>query len=69
MQKAPILAHAEGAYAAKTIRWGLIRSWAKGARFGNRLINARVETVAEKPSFRVGLHGILIKNGSKHALV
>ncbi len=33
-------------------RWGLIPSWAKDAAIGNRLINARAETVAEKPSFR-----------------
>jgi putative SOS response-associated peptidase YedK len=33
-------------------RWGLIPSWAKDAKIGNRLINARGETVADKPSFR-----------------
>ena len=33
-------------------RWGLIPSWAKDASIGNRMINARAETVAEKPSFR-----------------
>jgi len=32
--------------------WGLIPSWAKDKTIGNRLINARGETVAEKPSFR-----------------
>ncbi|NEE02570.1 SOS response-associated peptidase [Phytoactinopolyspora halotolerans] len=35
-----------------TVRWGLIPSWAKDPSIGNRLINARVETAAEKPSFR-----------------
>jgi putative SOS response-associated peptidase YedK len=34
------------------LRWGLIPSWAKDPTIGNRLINARAETVAEKPSFR-----------------
>jgi putative SOS response-associated peptidase YedK len=34
-------------------RWGLIPSWAKDARIGDRMINARAETLAEKPSFRV----------------
>lgn len=34
------------------MRWGLIPSWAKDSKIGNRLINARVETVTEKPSFR-----------------
>lgn len=33
-------------------RWGLIPSWAKDAKMGARMINARAETVAEKPSFR-----------------
>ena len=33
-------------------RWGLIPSWAKDARIGHGLINARAETVAGKPSFR-----------------
>ncbi len=33
-------------------RWGLIPSWAKEAAIGNKLINARCETVSEKPSFR-----------------
>lgn len=33
-------------------RWGLVPSWAKDISFGARLINARSETVAEKPSFR-----------------
>jgi putative SOS response-associated peptidase YedK len=32
--------------------WGLIPSWAKDPSIGNKLINARGETVAEKPSFR-----------------
>lgn len=36
----------------KMLRWGLIPSWAKDAKMGSRLINARAETVAEKPSFR-----------------
>ncbi len=37
------------------LRWGLIPSWAKDAAIGNRMINARAETVAEKPSFRRAL--------------
>ena len=33
-------------------RWGLVPSWAKDTSMGARLINARCETVAEKPAFR-----------------
>ena len=33
-------------------RWGLIPSWAKDPSIGNRMFNARAETIAEKPSFK-----------------
>jgi putative SOS response-associated peptidase YedK len=33
-------------------KWGLVPSFAKDQAIGNRMINARAETVAEKPSFR-----------------
>jgi putative SOS response-associated peptidase YedK len=36
--------------------WGLIPSWAKDPSIGNRMINARAETLAEKPSFRSAFH-------------
>lgn len=37
------------------LRWGLVPSWATDPKIGNRLINARAETVAEKPAFRAAL--------------
>ncbi|MXY97357.1 MAG: SOS response-associated peptidase [Gemmatimonadetes bacterium] len=37
------------------MRWGLIPHWAKDSKIGSRMINARAETVAEKPSFRTAL--------------
>jgi putative SOS response-associated peptidase YedK len=36
----------------QVVRWGLIPSWAKEAKVGARFINARRETVREKPAFR-----------------
>lgn len=36
----------------KLLQWGLIPSWAKEPSIGSKLINARAETLAEKPSFR-----------------
>ena len=37
------------------MRWGLIPWWAKNASIGSRMINARAETVSEKPAFRDAL--------------
>ena len=42
----------EGEREMVIMHWGLIPSWAKEPDIGNRLINARSETVSEKPSFR-----------------
>jgi putative SOS response-associated peptidase YedK len=43
---------AAGERAVSELKWGLVPAWAKDADIGNRMINARAETVAEKPSFR-----------------
>lgn len=36
----------------RPLHWGLVPSWAKDSRIGARMINARVETVVDKPAFR-----------------
>jgi putative SOS response-associated peptidase YedK len=46
---------AEGQRDLSLLHWGLIPSWAKDRAIGNRMINARAETAAEKPSFRTAL--------------
>src|SRR4051795_11398714 len=43
---------ASGGRQAVAVRWGLIPSWADDPAIGNKLINARAETVAEKPAYR-----------------
>ena len=40
---------------AAFMRWGLVPFWAKDPKIGARMINARAETVAEKPAFRNAL--------------
>ncbi len=37
----------------KTMKWGLVPPWAKDLKIGHKLINARAETLSEKPSFRL----------------
>ena len=46
--------------------WGLVPSWAKDPKIGYRMINARAETVAEKPSFRAAFRRrrcLILANG------
>lgn len=47
-----VVADAQNQRHLKSVRWGLIPSWAKDPSIGAKLNNARAETVAEKPSFR-----------------
>ena len=52
-QEAPgVHSDAAGGRVLAPMRWGLIPSWAKEAKIGYRMINARAETVAEKPAYR-----------------
>lgn len=44
-----------GGRAAKLFQWGLIPSWAKDPSIGPRLINARAESLAERPAFKNAL--------------
>ena len=55
-QPAPaIRLNAAGERELSMLRWGLIPAWAPDRSIGNRMINARAETLAEKPSFRAAL--------------
>ncbi len=51
-QFAPIVRERDGAREVAMLRWGLLPSWAKDPAIATRLIQARVETAAEKPAFR-----------------
>jgi putative SOS response-associated peptidase YedK len=51
---AAIIADESGRH-LELLKWGLIPSWAKDPKIGNKMINARAETVAEKPAFRAAL--------------
>lgn len=46
------ISQADGGRQVKQFRWGLVPSWAKDSSMGGKLINARSETVQEKPAFR-----------------
>jgi len=51
-QDIAIVVEEGGTRSLVSCRWGLVPSWAKDLSEGNKMINARAETVAEKPSFR-----------------
>jgi putative SOS response-associated peptidase YedK len=52
-QLAPVVRQArDGGFEVALLRWGLIPYWAKDAKIGYNLINARCETVTSKPAFR-----------------
>ncbi len=51
-QQVMAVIHDKGRNSLVPFRWGLIPSWAKDPSIGNRMFNARAETIAEKPSFK-----------------
>lgn len=51
-QSVPVILRNGDHNEAKLMRWGLVPSWAPDPSIGNRMINARAETLLEKPSFR-----------------
>lgn len=57
-----ICQNGDGYRHARSFRWGLVPSWSKDPAIGNKMINARSETVGEKPAFRgpVRYHRCLI---------
>ena len=51
-QEIPAITQMENGRTLHRLRWGLIPHWAKDASIGSRLVNARAETIDQKPSFR-----------------
>ena len=50
-QQAPVVVR-EAERSLEFFHWGLVPSWAKGPKIGHKMINARAESLLEKPSFR-----------------
>jgi putative SOS response-associated peptidase YedK len=55
-QFAPIVREDEDGRFFTFMRWGLVPHWAKDVSIGNRMINARAETLVEKPAYRKPFH-------------
>ena len=51
-QYIPVVVQRDGQNILESFLWGLIPSWAKDSSVGNKMFNARAETIAEKPSFK-----------------
>ena len=50
--QAPVLVWENGTAVLEPMRWGLIPSWSKDETIGDKLTNARADTISEKPSYR-----------------
>mgnify|MGYP002633088937 CR=1 FL=1 len=48
----PILRHEKSVVVVDPMQWGLVPTWSKDPNVGSKMINARSETITEKPSFR-----------------
>ncbi|MFV2007186.1 MAG: SOS response-associated peptidase [Longimicrobiales bacterium] len=55
-QEAPVVAADERGVRMGMLRWGLVPFWAKDKGIGSRMINARSETLLEKPAFKRAIH-------------
>jgi putative SOS response-associated peptidase YedK len=51
-QDVPVIVRNEGRNEIRSMRWGLVPSWAPDPSMGQHMINARAETLLEKPSFK-----------------
>ncbi|MCA9677235.1 MAG: SOS response-associated peptidase, partial [Myxococcales bacterium] len=51
-QPAPVVVARDGVRAVELMRWGLVPPWADGPAVGARMINARVESLSQRPAFR-----------------
>jgi putative SOS response-associated peptidase YedK len=51
-QEVPAIIRKDNRNQAKLMKWGLVPSWAPDPSIGNKMINARAETLLEKPSFK-----------------
>jgi len=51
-QNSLVLVQEKGSKIVRSMKWGLIPAWSKNELYGSKMINARVETVTTKPSFK-----------------
>lgn len=51
-QNVPVVTRNSDGRVILYMKWGLVPHWAKDAKIGNRLINARAETIDDKPAFK-----------------
>jgi putative SOS response-associated peptidase YedK len=54
-QLAPVVVNTDNQRQLRMMKWGLVPSWAKEESIGYKMINARAETLGEKPSFKQAL--------------